>query len=986
MLIFAELINLKNYQKMKKLLPILCFLLVQSVFAQPITVLKNIFPDTFFTSDRFVKMFPSSNKFFFENVSKEEGREIWVSDGTSNGSHLLRDHGPSAPYDHEAKFLLESNGVLYYTTSYIFFNSSISLWKSDTSDFITKQLTFDSLKKISSPISFQGNLFFLASDDYEENETYLWRSDGTLQGTYKIKKIGKSYFDNNKIEIKMVADKFYFNLGLDELWVSDGTTNGTKILHDFDPLNNLSQNTQYFTYNFTSFLGKLFFTAYTPDFGFELWESDGTIAGTKQFKDIYVGIQPSYCSNSTVLDNKMYFSAITSILGQAELWVTDGTIIGTKKINNTPIPWDSYYGAVFKILNNKLLFYKGNFDHKRLCSIDGAGVITVLTDDLLDAPTILLIHQSIVYFTYTDLIPALWKSDGTYDGTTRIMESYEFYQGISQGASVGDIFYFTFPNTSYRGIWQTDGTETGTHFSFDVSKSILGSNPVFSDAINDKILFTENSFSKIWATNGQTNQNEQLDINNYPTNYLPQHFYSIELENEIYFQSEFNEFTKTSGLIGGSQKILPFDNAIYHNVFTWFKNPESGILLNGIATRVDTVNNKLTSALLVFRNNQNYFDTLATFAKNSYFYFYGNLGDKTLFTILANETDLKRSLWMTNGTAIGTKKIIDVFWDEGFARFARWDKNLDLNGKLYFGGVELMVTDGTADGTQEVVDFIPGKIYYGTGPFKITKFKDAIYFSGIKDSMNYQDIDRVLFKTEGNPSDLQPFGTSFKGVFELMNTENNLFFSAYTEENGRELWSTDGTSTSTQMVKDIVSGKESSYPVPLIAVSNFLFFTACDAEHGNELWVTDGTNDGTYLIQDLMPGPRSSNPIGAKVSNGKLFFSAVGENVGREPMVMDLALILNTIDSLNVKQPNKLTVKPNPASDMAVVKLNAEWIGAMEINLIDMQGKTRFTKKIIEVVDNQAIEINISTLESGLYAIVVTGSNGQKITSKLIKQ
>ena len=55
--------------------------------------------------------------------------------------------------------------------------------------------------------------------------------------------------------------------------------------------------------------GKLFFTAYDPDHGYELWKSDGSEAGTTLVKDINPGPAYSRPNNLTVLGDLLMFTA-----------------------------------------------------------------------------------------------------------------------------------------------------------------------------------------------------------------------------------------------------------------------------------------------------------------------------------------------------------------------------------------------------------------------------------------------------------------------------------------------------------------------------------------------------------------------------------------------------------------------------------------------------------------------------------------------------
>ncbi len=72
---------------------------------------------------------------------------------------------------------------------------------------------------------------------------------------------------------------------------------------------------------------------------------------------------------------------------------------------------------------------------------------------------------------------------------------------------------------------------------------------------------------------------------------------------------------------------------------------------------------------------------------------------------------------------------------------------------------------------------------------------------------------------------------------DLANVNGTLFFRANDGTHGRELWKSEGTSTSTTLVKDILSGIGDSTPDHLSNLNGTLFFSADDGSQGEEVWV-----------------------------------------------------------------------------------------------------------------------------------------------------
>ena len=80
--------------------------------------------------------------------------------------------------------------------------------------------------------------------------------------------------------------------------------------------------------NLTDINGTLFFTANGDTNGTELWNSDGTEAGTNMVKDIWPGPNGSSPSYLTDLNGTLLFSANDGSNGM-ELWKSDGTAANT---------------------------------------------------------------------------------------------------------------------------------------------------------------------------------------------------------------------------------------------------------------------------------------------------------------------------------------------------------------------------------------------------------------------------------------------------------------------------------------------------------------------------------------------------------------------------------------------------------------------------------------------------------------------------------
>jgi ELWxxDGT repeat protein len=285
------------------------------------------------------------------------------------------------------------------------------------------------------------------------------------------------------------------------------------------------------------------------------------------------------------------------------------------------------------------------------------------------------------------------------------------------------------------------------------------------------------------------------------------------------------------------------------------------------------------------------------------------LGDILDFT--GPDGDHGVELWRTDGTLEGTRMVRDINPGPGSSGI---QSLVAFHSELYFGandgvhGYELWKTDGTENGTVLVTDLNPGP--NGSALFSLRATGDSLYFS---ESSFACGQPAALYTTDGTASGthlLRQFvtqGTSsigFEGGCigwppgDFLSFGGLTYFIASDGVSGLQLWRTDGTALGTAMVKDICSGKCSSFlisdgvlefGVPALQVINGrLFFFANDGVHGFEPWTSDGTEAGTRLVKDVFPGPESSTFGGGVTALGSAFvFPANSSGPGWELWTSD---------------------------------------------------------------------------------------------------
>lgn len=342
------------------------------------------------------------NKFYFVANDGVNGLEVWVSDGTTGGTSMLKDINPNSASGiaYEPNFVVY-NGALYFAADNG--TDGQELWITDGTTGGTSMVANLSTQTNSyCIITTWNNKLWLTENSTGQFASDIFVSDGTVLGTYKLSDsipsfanknqswnyyYGKLVF-NGKLVIT-VADSTYF--------LTDGTLAGTQqlpmtgsyLLSSAITTNSFiyyqgssgldrSDGTVSGTFNvFPGFAtnlvevnGNVCFLSTLGTFGNEPWVTDGTAVGTVRLKDVCPGncdlVSTSGHWRFIHYNNKLYFEGDNSS-GYSDLWVTDGTPTGTQKLTpssqtnpNTYIGVEHGYGG---IVYNNCLYFNANYDN-----------------------------------------------------------------------------------------------------------------------------------------------------------------------------------------------------------------------------------------------------------------------------------------------------------------------------------------------------------------------------------------------------------------------------------------------------------------------------------------------------------------------------------------------------------------------------------------------------------------------------------------------
>jgi ELWxxDGT repeat protein len=676
--------------------------------------------------------------------------------------------------------------------------------------------------------------------------------------------------------------------------------------------------------------GLLYFRSVDPAHGSELWRTDGTEAGTVRLTDVCPGRCNSFVNSIQFFQDRIYFAADDGVSGN-ELWVTDGTPGSERRVCDIcPGPCHGVLSN-FEPLDDALYFLATNGQELQLWKSDGSRSGTsevAAVCPSTDACTSYFVQRlgDLILFTVSDASSIkIWSSDGTPEGTGPI----DLPQGAGDFILNGDFAFFF----AQDALWRTDGTAAGTVRLKPLSDflpapiNLIGTQVVLWNGV--LYMFLQGHV----VVRSDGTPAGTVHLVNFPPSFNADLFAPIESALLIVADEHGSQNTlwrlRADGTI---EKILDLgasNDAIYdilpvggRAVFRIHRNAtDSFELWSTDGTQAGT--HRIESAPAGLN-----FDTMFTTGTEVYFVAgsppselwrtdgteagtvlvhdfaagpgssgpleQAALGGNLIFSGQVSRTEAP--LFRTDGTAAGTLRLSDqASWARAFTR---------VGNRLFFQSRKREVYPGT-----DVLHFTPNGLWRvddrGSAPplvapvaTKIVTFEpvgalgQALLFAGA-DSIPqvFGGPDVELWSSDGKAArrikNIYPFevetgfhhicvpGGSSPGPGVLLRN-GRLLFAAEDGHNGRELWSSDGTRTGTQMVRDINPGRSplppepdcddrpdtglSSNPQDLVAFRQGVLFTADDGVHGREIWWTDGTRAGTRLVRDLRPGTASALP------------------------------------------------------------------------------------------------------------------------------
>ncbi|HWS71400.1 MAG TPA: hypothetical protein VN605_04770, partial [Thermoanaerobaculia bacterium] len=372
-----------------------------------------------------------NGRVYFAGREAATGMELWSTDGTAAGTSRVVDLNAGAA----STFAVDNSAIAVAGNRLILYGTNGELGVSDGTANGTRILLRGGHFFIPKLTVLNGIVYFSFDDLMHGPE--LWRTDGTAAGTRLVRDLFGNAFNTSFFSMAAGATRLYFVAGEDgsELYVSDGTEEGT---HLVDPDHRLFWRTfTLATHTIRTAGDTVFFAGQEREHGIEPWVSDGTAAGSHLVADITPEIAGSSSPRKLLAgDDRLFFQTATQAT-----WSSDGTAAGTRTIE------PSTELQPFAAIGNTLFLTSFGRDLRKN---DGTATGTVLLRrnfHINDSK----VFDGRLYINGGPESGGVWVTDGTDPGTVQLLPRQ---MGIT---SLAGTTYL------YAGdVYTTDNTPQGT--------------------------------------------------------------------------------------------------------------------------------------------------------------------------------------------------------------------------------------------------------------------------------------------------------------------------------------------------------------------------------------------------------------------------------------------------------------------------------------------------------------------------------------------
>ncbi|MFL6194017.1 MAG: ELWxxDGT repeat protein [Thermoanaerobaculia bacterium] len=643
---------------------------------------------------------PGGAGVYFTATDGGDDYEIWVTDGTNGGTHLVKDVRPGSLGSYPLGYTLV-NGVVCFKADG---GNGEELWRTDgtaAGTTLVKDIYPGSPGSAPQELTAAGNLlFFLAYDP--DFGVQPFRSDGTAVGTFRL--------------TKSAGGAFQF-----------GASPPSYGVHGLSAVN-----------------GKLLFFEDSVN-GVALWKTDGTSAGAIFGTSGYqTSIQMA--DGYAVLGNNLFFHS--GISDGQEIWRSDGTAPGTARVHNRSMLTSSFFldgGRAysrdgFAEFNGEVWFpsYDGTATGQ-LWKSDGTAAGTLKMDTHLDPEQLRVVDGHLVFAN-----GGVWGTDGTLDSAAGLSPSNSFTLKLTRA---GGFVYFAAGDASTGAeLWKTDGTPAGSGLVADLVPGTAPSRPSLLTAVGDKVFFQASNEAlygaELWVSDGtEAGSFMAADLQPGPPSSNPQNLTAAE--GLLFFTARTDSFGrelwKSDGTEAGTVLVKDIvAGAVSSNP----GDPVEGTFAASPGGPLFFVADDLLHGQELWTSDGSEAGTvlvkdISAVAPGSQPRRLTMAGSRVFF--VADDGAHGRELWVSDGTAAGTHLVKDI---APGAESSNPDNLTAVGSVLLFSatdgghGVEAWRTDGTALGTRLVQDSAPGNA--PASPLGFTPAGPNVYFAANDNTAGFE--------------------------------------------------------------------------------------------------------------------------------------------------------------------------------------------------------------------------------------------------------
>ena len=715
--------------------------------------------------------------YFVASHGGETEPRLWSTDGTPEGTRLLRDGRHLGP-------LVATPSFLFFTVG----EASEELWLTDGTPAGTRRVADFDPPGIGSIDASADEVYFTLQTGGSRLE--IWHSDGTSQGTRPLTQLPPEI--STAGHFQRAGRRWLFNAGGEDgpnsLWTADeGFQNpaplgcpGSRCPFVDEPL-------------YSPGPGVWLFSGF-DDHGRALWSTDGTAAGTRRLSSVCFDFQlsPGGPDLFPAPSGKVYFRGCPRFGDAPEdrrLWVTDGSLGGTYEVGG---------------------------------QVSSAGLF-----------------HGLAYFgssPLNDFAAELWVTDAK-PGRGRRIATLRRYRPASEPqfqASGNRALIAATPEAGRIGLWTSDGTPSGTLPIVELPKAPERFFPQFIGPVGSRQLFTvvymkeedDEETPEIWGTDG-TAQGTQLvatlPLGAFFNQWTP-------WNGKLLFSYDHDaglggcSLAVTDGTAAGTREILFGDSSFFCDV-SLVPLGTHFLYLDATSTITRLLLSDGTAAGTL---------PIATF-EGLYDWAPVRIGN-TIFFALSSQSSSQ--VWQTDGTAAGTRlaspltSVSDLHAFQGslYLTAPLPDDSSGARGLFQIrpGSAPVLL----AEVLRVSWPFNP--------PLQFAPAGDRLLFA-LEDRDTGFEIwatDGTPAGTRRIRSFERLPGDPFPEAEALISAGDRVFFAASDGVHGRELWQSDGTPEGTRMVADLAPGGYSAIPTPstLFVANGYLFFAADNGQTGPQPW------------------------------------------------------------------------------------------------------------------------------------------------------